>query len=52
MMVCCGSSWKAALEKGLGDLVDTKSNVSQQHALTAKEADGIFGCIWQSNVGR
>lgn len=36
----------------LGVLADTKLNMSQQHALTAKKADGIIGCIRQSLARR
>lgn len=31
-----------------GDLVDTKLSLSQQHALVAKAANGLPGCIRQS----
>ena len=37
-------------EKNLRALVDTKLNVSQQHALAAKAANNIPGCIRKRSV--
>lgn len=39
-------------EKDLWVLVNTKLNMNQQHALTAKKANGILGCIWHSIASR
>lgn len=39
-------------EKDLGAVMDTKLHMSQQHALVAKEANGILGCIMQSMASR
>jgi len=39
-------------EKGLGVLVDTKWNISQQCALDAKKADSVLGCITGSVASR
>lgn len=43
---------KELAEKDLGFLVDNKFPMSQQCALTAKEANGICSCIKQSIIGR
>ena len=39
-------------EKDLRDLVDTKLNMSQQCAITAKKAKGILDCIRRSIASR
>jgi len=39
-------------EKELGVLVDTKLNMSQQHVLVAKKANGILGWIRRSVASR
>ncbi|PKU38135.1 hypothetical protein llap_11562 [Limosa lapponica baueri] len=39
-------------EKDLGVLVDSKLSMSQQHALVAKRANGILGCVGKSVASR
>ena len=39
-------------EKDLGDLGDTKLNMSQQRTLAAKKANDILGCVGRSVASR
>lgn len=49
-----GVNWleRSFAEEDLGVLVDTKVNVSQQHALAARKANCIVGCIRKSVTSR
>lgn len=40
----------SSAEKDLGGLVDTKFNMSWQHAYVAKKAKGILCCVRPSTV--
>ena len=49
-----GTNWleSSFAEKGLGNLVGTRLNMSQQCALAAKKANGILGYIRQRIASR